>query len=107
MYSDDLRRVINGDRAVYFGYLNDKPLQNVHPELFLFPAINAMVGAVDPVDDIKNGRYSDAVVDIAMGFLPDALKKVSKRLLGVLLIVLLAAIFSQGRFLKRRLDRIS
>lgn len=102
MYSDDLRRVINGDRAVYFGYLNDKPLQNVHPELFLFPAINAMVGAVDSVDDIKNGRYSDAVVDIAMGFLPDALKKVSKKAIrSVINSVVSSDLFSRA-FLEKK-----
>lgn len=32
LYSSDLKRVMNGERAVYFGHLNDKPLINEYPE---------------------------------------------------------------------------
>lgn len=32
LYSSDLKRVMNGDRAIYFGHLNDKPLINEYPE---------------------------------------------------------------------------
>lgn len=103
LYSDDLKKVINGDKAVYFGNLNDKPVHNVHPELFLFPAINAMVGAVDSIDDIRKGRYSDVVVDIAMGFLPDVLRKASKKAIrGVIDSVVSSDLFSSVFLEKKR-----
>lgn len=103
LYSDDLKKVINGDKAVYFGNLNDKPVHNVHPELFLFPAINAMMGAVDSIDDIRKGRYSDVVVDIAMGFLPDVLRKVSKKAIrGVIDSVVSSDLFSSVFLEKKR-----
>lgn len=35
LYNEDVERVRNGERAQYFGVLNDKPLKNVYPEFDL------------------------------------------------------------------------
>lgn len=32
MYDEDMERVLNGERALFFGHLNDKPLENKYPE---------------------------------------------------------------------------
>lgn len=35
LYKQDIERIQNGERAVFFGHLNDEPLENVYPEFDL------------------------------------------------------------------------
>lgn len=79
MYMEDLERVINGDKAIYFSPLNDKPVFESHPELLFFPALASLSGSVDSIKDIINGKYTDAVLDAAIGYLPGAIKGMSKK----------------------------
>lgn len=51
LYNEDVERVRNGERAQYFGALNDKPLENVHPE---FDLISKPVNVVSKGADMIN-----------------------------------------------------
>lgn len=66
LYDEDVERVRNGEKAQYFGALNDKPLENVYPEFDLIskPAnvvskgadmINRPLGVIS--GDIKEDVY--------------------------------------------------
>lgn len=81
LYDQDLKRVINGERAIFFGHLNDSGMENSHPELLLFPALSSAFGIVESFDSIKRGDYVQAVLDTALGFLPESFKKTSKSMI--------------------------
>lgn len=75
LYKEDVDRVLRGEEAVNFRMLNDKPLQNVSPELAFFPSLLTAVGAVQSMEDVKNGNYSDAAIDLILGILPLPIKR--------------------------------
>lgn len=51
LYDEDVERIRNGERAQYFGALNDKPLENVHPE---FDLISNPTNAISKGADMIN-----------------------------------------------------
>lgn len=71
LYNEDVERVRNGERAQYFGTLNDKPLENVYPEFDLIskPAQAAYKGA----DMIANST-SKVIPGRSSGFLEKGLE---------------------------------
>lgn len=63
LYNEDVERVRNGERAQYFGVLNDKPLENVYPEFDLIskPANVVYKGAdmiADPISKVASSGAS-------------------------------------------------
>lgn len=79
MYNDDVERVKNGEEAIFFGHLNDKPLENVYPEyeilgpsyLKLLRGLKApSVYKVDPSSlRITGGDIANGAFDVARGIL--------------------------------------
>lgn len=71
LYNEDVERVRNGEKAQYFGALNDKPLENVYPEFDLIskPAQAAYKGA----DMIANST-SKIIPGRSSGFLEKGLE---------------------------------
>ena len=53
LYKQDIERIQNGQRAVFFGHLNDEPLENVYPE---FDLIFNPTKVISP-----KGNYGNAV----------------------------------------------
>lgn len=63
LYNEDVERVRNGERAQYFGVLNDKPLENVYPEFDLIskPANMVYKGAdmiANPISKVASSGAS-------------------------------------------------
>lgn len=63
LYNEDVERVRNGERAQYFGVLNNKPLKNVYPEFDLIskPANMVYKGAdmiVNPISKVASSGAS-------------------------------------------------
>lgn len=63
LYNKDVERVRNGERAQYFGVLNDKPLKNVYPEFDLIskPANMVYKGAdmiANPISKVASSGAS-------------------------------------------------
>lgn len=79
MYNDDVERVKNGEKAIFFGHLNDKPLENVYPEyeilgpsyLKLLRGLKApSVYKVDPSSlGITGGDIANGAFDVARSIL--------------------------------------
>ena len=77
LYKEDIERVKNGEKAMFFGELNDIPIEEVHPELMLASRLSAVSGIIDGLDDIKKGEYAEAFASGLLGFVPFAAKKVA------------------------------
>lgn len=77
LYKEDIERVKNGEKAMFFGELNDTPIEEVHPELMLASRLSAVSGIIDGLDDIKKGEYAEAFASGLLGFVPFAAKKVA------------------------------
>lgn len=75
MYRSDIERVKNGERAIFFGELNDKPLKDSHPEILFFPTLNVVDGVLEGLDDVDKGEYANAVLSGLLGFTPLLAKK--------------------------------
>lgn len=63
LYNEDVERIRNGERAQYFGVLNDKPLKNVYPEFDLIskPANMVYKGAdmiANPISKVASSGAS-------------------------------------------------
>lgn len=63
LYNEDVERVRNGERAQYFGVLNDKPLKNAYPEFDLIskPANMVYKGAdmiANPISKVASSGAS-------------------------------------------------
>lgn len=104
LYRQDVERVANGQRAVLFGQLNDKPLEDVHPEYDLFSgrASTAVaskgLGEVvekapkmgfieDAMDTVGGGigklfKFNEAIRRRVRDFLSIPLKKIPKKYHG-------------------------
>ena len=66
LYNEDVERVRNGERAQYFGVLNDKPLKNVYPE---FDFISKPANMVYKGADMIANPISKVASSGASGFL--------------------------------------
>lgn len=66
LYNEDVERVRNGERAQYFGVLNDKPLKNVYPE---FDLISKPANMVYKGADMMANPISKVASSGASGFL--------------------------------------
>ena len=66
LYNEDVERVRNGERAQYFGILNDKPLENVYPE---FDLISKPTNVVYKGADMIANPISKVASSGASGFL--------------------------------------
>lgn len=53
LYQQDIERIQNGERAVFFGHLNDEPLENVYPEFDLIFNPTKVIG--------PKGNYGNVV----------------------------------------------
>lgn len=69
LYRQDVERVANGQRAVLFGQLNDKPLEDVHPEYDL-------VSGRAPAAVASKGLGEVTGQAAKMGFIDDAMETV-------------------------------
>lgn len=66
LYNEDVERIRNGERAQYFGVLNDKPLKNVYPESDI---ISKPVNVVSKGADMIANPISKVIPSGASGFL--------------------------------------
>lgn len=69
LYRQDVERVANGQRAVLFGQLNDKPLVDVHPEYDLFSGRASATVASKGLGEVIEKAPK-------MGFIEDAMETV-------------------------------
>lgn len=79
LYKEDIERIRNGKPAVWYKSLNDKPIEESHPEALLFPYAGVIQGIIDEAEDYENtgslsGVASNVLFSIAGSLIPKTIR---------------------------------
>lgn len=75
LYKEDIERIRKGQPAIWYKSLNDKPLEESHPETLLFPYAGVIQGVIDEAEDYDDtgslsGVSSNALFSAAGSLIP-------------------------------------
>lgn len=75
LYKEDIERIRKGQPAIWYKSLNDKPLEESHPETLLFPYAGVIQGVIDEAEDYEDtgslsGVASNALFSAAGSLIP-------------------------------------
>ena len=79
LYKEDIERIRNGKPAVWYKSLNDKPIEESHPEALLFPYAGVIQGIIDEAEDYEDtgslsGVASNVLFSVAGSLIPKIIK---------------------------------
>lgn len=79
LYKEDIERIRNGKPAMWYKSLNDKPIEESHPEALLFPYAGVIQGIIDEAEDYENigslsGVASNVLFSVAGSLIPKIIK---------------------------------